>query len=201
LKYWFSEYEIYKLLRTDVVLKFLIDLEYNLVSFVSKYLFFDFVLIDLKYWLLDFLFLNSLLISSFDSVTPDILVDFCSTYKFFCIKLLLAVSDRWLWLIMGMFKMFFSTVFYFVYDDIFGFFMLYRGTLNMPHSYIPLDPMGFKQSTYYKKQFKEAKECFQEVLKVNPNDKVSSIYLQRSDYFIEHDTKDDWDGISILTEK
>ena len=54
---------------------------------------------------------------------------------------------------------------------------------------------------YYKKQFKEAKECFQEVLKVNPNDKVSSIYLQRSDYFIEHDTKDDWDGISILTEK
>jgi hypothetical protein len=52
---------------------------------------------------------------------------------------------------MGLFKSFFSTIFYFVYDDIFGFFMLYRGSLNSVHSFIPLDPMGYRVSTYYKR--------------------------------------------------
>ena len=150
LKYWFSEFEIYKLLKTDVIINFLIDFDFKICSFFSKYFFFDFLLIEIKYWLFDLLFLNSLITSSVHSVTPDILVDFCSTYRFFCVKLLLAVSDRWLWLIMGMFKMFFSTTYYFVYDDIFGLFMLYRGTLNMVHSYIPLDPMGFRGSTHYR---------------------------------------------------
>lgn len=54
---------------------------------------------------------------------------------------------------------------------------------------------------YYRKQFKEAKECFLEVLKTNPSDKVSNIYLQRADYYLVHDIEDNWDGISVLTEK
>ena len=54
---------------------------------------------------------------------------------------------------------------------------------------------------YFKQKFKEAKECFLEVSKKNPNDKVASIYLQRSDYYLVHEIEENWDGISVLTDK
>lgn len=54
---------------------------------------------------------------------------------------------------------------------------------------------------YYKKDFLEAKKCFSEILIKNPEDKVSSIYLQRSDYYLSHSIEEDWNGISVLTDK
>ena len=54
---------------------------------------------------------------------------------------------------------------------------------------------------YFKKNFKEAKECFLEVNKKNPEDKVSSIYLQRADYYLGHEIEENWDGVSVLTDK
>lgn len=54
---------------------------------------------------------------------------------------------------------------------------------------------------YYKKNFKEAKDYFLEVNRKNPDDKVSSIYLQRADYYMNHEIQGEWDGISVLTDK
>lgn len=54
---------------------------------------------------------------------------------------------------------------------------------------------------YFRKEFKEAKKCFSEVLNQNSEDKVSSIYVQRSDYYIQHEIEGEWDGISVLTDK
>jgi adenylate cyclase len=55
---------------------------------------------------------------------------------------------------------------------------------------------------YYNKKFKEAKECFSEIASIFPEDKVTAIYIQRSDYFMNNPIEStSWEGVSVLTEK
>lgn len=54
---------------------------------------------------------------------------------------------------------------------------------------------------YYKQNFTEAKKCFHEVLNINPDDRVASIYEQRSDYYLTHRIEENWNGISIISDK
>lgn len=54
---------------------------------------------------------------------------------------------------------------------------------------------------YYSQKFKEARECFTEIIQIFPDDKVSNIYVQRSDYYMNNPIGSNWEGVSILTEK
>ncbi len=54
---------------------------------------------------------------------------------------------------------------------------------------------------YYQKQFQLASRKFQAVLKEMPEDKASSFYLERCEYYLQHGVPLDWDGIEVLSQK
>lgn len=54
---------------------------------------------------------------------------------------------------------------------------------------------------YMKKDFKMAKTAFEEVLKLNPEDKVAKLYLHRCDDFIANPPDENWDGVYTMKTK
>lgn len=54
---------------------------------------------------------------------------------------------------------------------------------------------------YKKKQFKEAKEKFEEALKLVPNDGPCQLYINRCEDYIANPPPDDWDGVYTMTTK
>ncbi|NEP05941.1 MAG: response regulator, partial [Okeania sp. SIO4D6] len=54
---------------------------------------------------------------------------------------------------------------------------------------------------YQQQEFTMAKKYFQKVLTVNPNDKVTEIYLQRVNNFLSEGTPTNWQGITIWNQK
>ncbi len=54
---------------------------------------------------------------------------------------------------------------------------------------------------YYHKRFAQAQQVFQEVLQINPQDFVASLYLKRCENLQKYGTPPDWDGIEALDEK
>jgi two-component system sensor histidine kinase ChiS len=54
---------------------------------------------------------------------------------------------------------------------------------------------------YYQKQFFEAIKQFQDILVQLPQDKAAHFYLERCEYYLEHGTPNDWEGIEALTQK
>ena len=61
----------------------------------------------------------------------------------------------------------------------------------------------FKQGfmSFQLQKFKDAKLFFENVLKINPNDKAAQIYLKRCQYYQKCGIPKDWDGIENLTSK
>ncbi len=61
----------------------------------------------------------------------------------------------------------------------------------------------FKEAidAYYQRQFKDAAKRFQYILTEAPQDKAAGFYLERCQYYLEHGTPYDWDGIEALTHK
>ena len=51
----------------------------------------------------------------------------------------------------------------------------------------------------HKRQFAEAKTCFEEVLKHNLKDKAAHFYLKRATHFMKYGVPPDWEGIEVLT--
>ncbi|MCS7052957.1 MAG: adenylate/guanylate cyclase domain-containing protein [Ignavibacterium sp.] len=49
---------------------------------------------------------------------------------------------------------------------------------------------------YRQRKFKEAKEIFEKILKIKPDDKPTSLYIQRCDSFIQNPPDESWEGIS-----
>jgi len=49
--------------------------------------------------------------------------------------------------------------------------------------------------SYIKADFALAKEKFEKVIKINPNDKAANMYFERSKYFLETGAGDDFEGI------
>ncbi len=56
-------------------------------------------------------------------------------------------------------------------------------------------------SQYLAGHFESAKDCFEAVLKTNPEDKTASIYIERANYYIEFGKPPDWTGVEMLDKK
>lgn len=56
-------------------------------------------------------------------------------------------------------------------------------------------------NAYYQKQFKLALKQFQQILIELPQDKAVHFYLERCEYYLEHGTPYDWEGVEALSQK
>ena len=54
---------------------------------------------------------------------------------------------------------------------------------------------------YRARRFKDALECFKQALTLNPGDRPSRLYVERSAHFIATPPPDDWDGVWTMTSK
>jgi len=54
---------------------------------------------------------------------------------------------------------------------------------------------------YFSKEFAEAIVCFKNVLKINPDDKTASLYLQRSARFVVEGVAENWKGVEAMDSK
>ena len=54
---------------------------------------------------------------------------------------------------------------------------------------------------YLAREFEEARESFQTVLAINPGDRAARLYLDRSQFFAQHGTPPDWEGVEIIDHK
>jgi adenylate cyclase len=54
---------------------------------------------------------------------------------------------------------------------------------------------------YRTQRFQEAVKVFREALELNPKDKPSKLYVERSEYFLEHPPAADWDGVWVMESK
>lgn len=63
--------------------------------------------------------------------------------------------------------------------------------------------LNFSQGVlhYQQQEFTMAKEYFQKVLTVNPNDKVAEIYLERVNNFLSEGIPTNWQGVTIWNQK
>ncbi|OQW93495.1 MAG: hypothetical protein BWK79_10815 [Beggiatoa sp. IS2] len=70
------------------------------------------------------------------------------------------------------------------------------------HQKIVLEP-AFEQAIdmYYQRRFKQAITQFQYLLDQLPQDKAASFFLERCQYYLEHDVPSNWEGIEMLAEK
>ena len=57
------------------------------------------------------------------------------------------------------------------------------------------------QHHYHNQEFAEAIQHFERVLKHNPDDVVTQLYLQRTAHFIKYGAPPGWEGVEMLTEK
>ena len=56
-------------------------------------------------------------------------------------------------------------------------------------------------SAYRKQQWDKAIAAFRQSLKLRANDKLSQIYVERSEQMKEHPPGDDWNGVWVLKSK
>jgi adenylate cyclase len=54
---------------------------------------------------------------------------------------------------------------------------------------------------YRAQRWGQAIDCFQQVLAINPADKPSKVFLERSEHFRENPPPEDWDGVWVMTSK
>lgn len=63
-------------------------------------------------------------------------------------------------------------------------------------------PLFNKGIEHYKnKQFKEAEKLFSEVVTLNPDDQIATLYITRCRNFIQNGISDDWSGIEVFDTK
>ncbi len=56
-------------------------------------------------------------------------------------------------------------------------------------------------SYYLERNFEAACESFQTVLALNPGDRAARLYLDRSEFYAEHGTPPDWEGVEVIDQK
>ena len=56
-------------------------------------------------------------------------------------------------------------------------------------------------ASYSSRDFSTAIELFRKNLSIYPSDKAAKIYIQRAEYYLEHNVPIDWDGVEVLDEK
>ena len=77
----------------------------------------------------------------------------------------------------------------------------YHTDESFPHLVDVLDYYKNGLSHYRKQNWDKASIALREALALNPQDKLSQIYLERTEYMKSHPPGDDWDGIWVLRSK
>lgn len=54
---------------------------------------------------------------------------------------------------------------------------------------------------YVLMKFEEAKNCFDEALRIDPNDGPSKVYSDRCSYYVTNPPPEDWDGVFVMKTK
>jgi two-component system sensor histidine kinase ChiS len=54
---------------------------------------------------------------------------------------------------------------------------------------------------YKNKNFEKSLELFEDVFKINKNDKAAALYIKRCEYFRDNGIPESWDGIEVIDEK
>jgi len=54
---------------------------------------------------------------------------------------------------------------------------------------------------YKLQEFAKAGDCFEDALRVDPEDGPSKVYLARCKLYIENPPPEDWDGVFVMTTK
>jgi two-component system, sensor histidine kinase ChiS len=54
---------------------------------------------------------------------------------------------------------------------------------------------------YHHKEFRQAQQCFKQMLQVYPDDKVAQIYLKRCEHFQQNGVPDNWERVEVLENK
>src|ERR1700730_14631808 len=101
-----SSFDVYKFLETSQVLKFFKKIEQFIVYFIFNVLPADVLLVEIKYFILKF-FLSSIFLEKFLQQLSDLtFMDFLDL-KWVFVRLLLLLSDCWLWFSFAFFKILF----------------------------------------------------------------------------------------------
>ncbi|MCU0544298.1 MAG: hypothetical protein MUE44_19325 [Oscillatoriaceae cyanobacterium Prado104] len=54
---------------------------------------------------------------------------------------------------------------------------------------------------YYAKKFRVAQQIFENILQINPEDKVAMLYFKRARKYRMYGVPEEWQGVESLTEK
>lgn len=154
-KGFLSTSDIYRYLKTSRFLKKLRDVENKILNFIFNVLPSDFILVELKYFLLHFFlsfsFLDSFLVELSNFFSTDLMF-----LKNFFIRLLLCFSDQWLWFIFAYVKVSSSVCVNIFFDDIAGTFMFYSKSLDLynTEAYVPIRKRGYRKAhrRYFRRQ-------------------------------------------------
>jgi adenylate cyclase len=70
-----------------------------------------------------------------------------------------------------------------------------------PHIPQMIEMFGEGLSYYRGRHWHAGIECFEEILKLNPMDRLSEMYVSRCQHFIDNPPDDDWSGVWVMTTK
>jgi hypothetical protein len=154
-KGFLSTSDVYRYLKTSRFLRKLRDVENKILNFIFNVLPSDFILVELKYFLLHFFlsfsFLDSFLVELSNFFSTDLMF-----LKNFFIRLLLCFSDQWLWFLFAYVKVSSSVCVNIFFDDIAGMFMFYSKSLDLynTEAYIPIRKRGYRKARrrYFRRQ-------------------------------------------------
>ena len=73
--------------------------------------------------------------------------------------------------------------------------------LSFPHRDLVVERYQYGLEAYRSRAWSSAIGHFQAALMMHPQDKLSSIYLERSVFFLENEPPNDWDGVWRMTSK
>lgn len=77
----------------------------------------------------------------------------------------------------------------------------YHTAESFPHIAEVLGHFKYGLECYRGRRWKDAIKAFDEALRLNPGDTVSTLYLQRCEHLQEHPPDDDWQGVWVLEAK
>lgn len=64
-----------------------------------------------------------------------------------------------------------------------------------------LDLFNQGRKQYKLMNFEEARKCFAQALKIDPEDGPSKVYFARCKHYIENPPPEDWDGVFVMQTK
>jgi len=70
-----------------------------------------------------------------------------------------------------------------------------------PHLKKTTEMFGEALANYRGRNWRAGIQCFEEILKLNPVDRLSEMYVTRCQHFLDNPPADDWNGVWVMTTK